>query len=82
MIIALVWNDTKSFQKHMEWMRRFRQSHFDNPEGGLSHLKELPAPSGIFSPSKTGGVGGLTSMKGKHIIVPIWKIVIPRNSQN
>ncbi len=82
MIIALVWNDAKSFQQHLEDMRMFRQSHQSNLEGRFTLLKDIPTSCGIHPQSKTGGARGFTSARGKPTIVPIWEIVLPRNSQN
>lgn len=81
MVMALVWNDAKSFKRHLEQMREFRQSHHHNPGDGLAQLKDMP-PGDTHSLSKTGGAGGFITIRGKSAIVPIWEIVPPRNSQN
>ena len=82
MVIALVWNDAKSFRQHLEDMRMFRQSHQSNLESRFTLLKDMPTPCDIHPQSKTGGARGLISARGKSILVPIWEIVLPRNSQN
>jgi hypothetical protein len=81
MVMALVWNDAKSFKQHLEHMKKFRQSHHSN-EGRLAPLKEMPTLYNIRPPSKTGEVRGSISIRGKSAIVPIWEIEPPRNSQN
>lgn len=81
MVIALVWNDAKSFKKHLEDMRMFRQSHQSNLEDRFTLLKDIPTSCGIHPQSKTGA-RGFISARGKPTIVPIWEIELPRNSQN
>jgi hypothetical protein len=82
MVIALVWNNAKSFKQHLEQMRMFRQSHQSNLKGRFTPLKNMPTSCDIHPPSQTGGASGFISVRGKLVIVPIWEIVLPRNSQN
>ncbi len=82
MVMALVWNDAKSFRQHLEHMRMFRQSHRSDLEGRFAPLKDMPTPCDIHPPSKTGGARGFISARGKSVLVPVWEIVLPRNSQN
>ncbi len=81
MVMALVWNDAKSFKQHLEHMRMFRQTHRSD-EGRLAPLKDMPTPGNIHSSSKAGCVRGSICIKGGAVIAPIWKIAPPRNSQN
>ncbi len=81
MVMALVWNDAKSFKQHLEHMRMFRQTH-GSDEGRLAPLKDMPTPHNIHPSSKARGVRGSISIKGGAAIVPIWEIAPPRNSQN
>lgn len=82
MVIALVWNDAKSFKQHIEQMRMFRQSHHCNLEDSFTLLKNMPNTLGIHPPRKIGGAGGFISARGKPTLAPIWTIVPPRGSQN
>ena len=80
MVMALVWNDAKSFKQHLEHMRMFRQTHHSD-EGRFAPLKEMPTLCDIHPPSKPG-LRGRISIRGKSALVPIWEIAPPRNSQN
>jgi len=80
--MILVWNDAKSFQRHLEDMRIFRQSHQGLPGSELRLFKGMPTPHDVNYPCNTGGGRRLIKTSGKTIIVPIWKIVLPRGSQN
>jgi hypothetical protein len=81
MVMALVWNDAKSFKKHLEHMRMFRQSHHSD-KSRFAPLKDMPTLCNIHPPNKSGGARGSISIKGKSNLVPIWEIAPPRNSQN
>ena len=80
--MILTWNDAKSFQRHLEDMSTFRRSHFMAPWEGLKMLKDMPIPCDIKPQCETGMITALTDTRGKVIIVPIWKISLPRCSQN
>ena len=80
MVMVLVWNDAKSFKRHLEHMRMFRQTHHSD-EGRLAPLKEIPTLCNIHTLSKPG-IRGPISIRGKSALVPIWEIAPPRNSQN
>lgn len=81
--MVLVWNATKFYQRHLEDMKTFRQSHLDVPvTEGLKLLKEIPLQFDNIPAGGTGIIKSLTDAKGKVIIVPIWKINPPRGSQN
>jgi len=79
--MVLVWADAKSFRRHLEHMRMFRQSHQTNPRYGLAQLKNMPR--GDASPtSQPAGDRVFRSMKDRPALVPLWEVVPPRNSQN
>jgi len=80
--MILVWNDAKSFQRHLEDMRVFRQSHHSVPGGELTLFKGMPTPYDVNYPCNSGGGRSFIKTSGKTIIVPIWKIALPRGSQN
>ena len=82
MIMALVWNDAKSFKQHLEDMRMFRQTHHSDLEGRFAPLKDMPTLRNIHPPNKTGEARGFISARGKAVLVPIREIALPRNSQN
>jgi len=79
--MILVWNDAKSFQRHLEDMRRFRQSHHGIPGSELTLFDNMPSPYDINFPCNGGG-RHLIKTVDKTIIVPIWKIELTRGSQN
>ncbi|MBN1160485.1 MAG: hypothetical protein JXA17_00840 [Dehalococcoidales bacterium] len=81
--MILVWDNIKSFQQHLEDMRRFRQSHVPNaPAAELSMLKTMPMPFDVTLPQETGLVRKIYDSRGKLTLVPIWKITPSRGSQN
>lgn len=82
MVIALVWNNPQSFKQHLEQMRMFRQSHHSNLESRFTQIKNMPTSRDIQPPRQTVGASGFISVRGKSAIVPIWEIVLSRNSQN
>jgi hypothetical protein len=82
MVMALVWNSTESFKRHLEDMKSFRKSHSGNLEASPALLKNMPAPRHMPYPGNTGGVSGFISSRGKSTLVPIWEIALPRGSYN
>ena len=81
--MVLVWNNIKSFQRHLEDMKSFRRTHLEAPPGeGLTLLKDMPIPFDIIPPCGTGIIKSFTDGRGKVILVPIWKTTLPRGSQN
>jgi|WetSurMetagenome_2_1015567.scaffolds.fasta_scaffold377645_2 hypothetical protein len=78
--MTLNWKDTKAYQGHLEDMREFCRLHEkQNPVEDLQPrydaLKDRPevitGPANIF-----------TDANGKLIIVPIWRTVMVKGSQN
>jgi len=82
MVMALVWNDAKSFKHHVEHMRMFRQSHHSALAVGFTLLKDLPTTYVIHPPSETGGARDSFSVGGESDLVPVREVTLPRNSQN
>jgi hypothetical protein len=80
--MILTWNDAKSFQRHLEDMRVFRQSHLIDLGEGLKMLKDMPIPFDIKPQCETGTITSFTDTRGKVIIVPLWKITLSIGSQN
>jgi hypothetical protein len=80
--MILIWNDAKSFQRHLEDMRAFRQSHFVNPGEVPKILKDFPVQSDIKPEYEPGSLKSFTDTNGKMILVPIWEIELCRGSQN
>ncbi len=79
--MILVWNNASSFQRHIEDMKAFRQTHgsFRN-EAILS--RDMPIPYDVNYPRNTSGSRHVTRTGNKTIIVPIWKVELPPNLQN
>jgi len=82
MAAALVWNDAKSFEQHLEDMRLFRRTHPGRLEGGLAPLKSLSTLCYYIRRSINTGLISSVSVRGKSILVPVWQIALPGNSQN
>ena len=80
--MILVWNDAKSFERHLEAMKTFRQAHPAAPATGFQLIRDMPAPGDLLPPEKAGGVSGIFRSGGKSIIVPIWDIDPPGGCQN
>ncbi len=81
--MILVWQDVRSFQRHLEDMGRFRRSHEGAgvPEGSF---RDMPAVFDIEPGDYPGRAGApaFTRVRGRSTIVPIWKIDLPGGSRN
>lgn len=82
MVMALVWNDAKSFKNHVEHMRMFRKYHHSALAFGFTLLKDLPTPYVIHPPGETGGARDSFSVRDESALVPVREVTLPRNSQN
>ena len=82
MEITLVWNDTRSFKRHVADMKRFRQQHQNTPANELNMLKDMPRPGSIQPIKPSGGSKILISPKRKSNLVPIWEMELPEAVQN
>jgi len=76
--MILVWNDAKSFNRHLENMRAFRRSHKAGVEYPGNLLRDMPALRDI----QPGGNAGGSFSCGGMVAVPIWKITLDRNMRN
>lgn len=79
--MILIWNDAKSFKRHIEAMRIFRHSHSAYAVDGAL-LRDIPAAYEIALSNGERMVAFLTDSKGNLIFVPIWKMATPPGSQN
>jgi hypothetical protein len=74
--MILVWNDSKSFSRHLENMRRFRERHGANAKCGWDIIKDMPAMRDIRVPADTGGTRSRLEAVGP-MVVPLWKFTLP-----
>jgi hypothetical protein len=79
--MILVWNDAKSFKRHVEAMRIFRHSHNIDAADRLL-LRDMPVPYENDSSLAESPVNYFTDSKGRLIFVPIWIISMPQGAQN
>jgi hypothetical protein len=79
--MILVWSDIKSFQRHLEAMKTFRQYHGTNLIDRLI-IKDMPTPYDIGLSQRDRPITCLSDTRGKVIFVPIWKIAVPPGLQN
>jgi hypothetical protein len=79
--MVLVWKDIKSFQRHLEVMRTFRQSH-STFSSDIQLLGDMPASYEIDLSYGESLIIYLTYSGRILIFIPIWKIVAPPGSQN
>jgi hypothetical protein len=79
--MILVWNDIKSFRRHLEAMKTFRKSHGVVPAQGLP-MKDMPLLRDMVRSLKGTRVTTLTGDRGKLIFVPIWDVEAEPGSQN
>jgi hypothetical protein len=77
--MILVWNNTKSFKRHLEEMKTFRQAHNNQQAEQVKNMSILP---NVKPPRETGLVNSITNSRGKVIFAPIWKIVLSKGSNN
>ncbi len=76
-----VWSDIKSFQRHLEAMKAFRQNHGSN-DIDRTLIKDMPTSYNIDLNQKDHHIKCFNEIKGKVIFVPIWKITVPQGAQN
>ncbi len=82
MVMALVWNNAKSFKQHVERMRMFRLSGHTGVEVRLALLESMPTSQVTHSMSETGGSRGFIDMSGEPALIPMRKVALNRNTQN
>jgi len=79
--MILVWNNAKSFQRHLEDMRVFRQAH-DAFKNELTLSKNMPIPYDVNFLCNTRGGRHAVRTGNKTLIAPIWKVELPAGAQN
>ncbi len=80
--MILAWSNTRSFQRHLEDMKAFRQSHDEFYNNEIALFNDMPTTYDIDLPGNTGGCRHVIKKAGRTIIVPIWKITLARDIQN
>jgi len=79
--MILVWDDARSFQRHIEDMGRFRRTHA-GIEGVIKAFRDMPALVDIEPICHPGRSGVFTAVRGRPVVVPIWEIALPGGSEN
>jgi hypothetical protein len=79
--MILVWDDAKSFHRHIEDMGRFRRAH-PGIEGVVKAFHDMPALIDIEPAYDPGRTGAFATVRGRPSVVPIWEIALPGGSQN
>jgi hypothetical protein len=80
--MILMWDNIKSFERHLETMLEFRKSHHEIPAANIEALKDMPVPIDIRPPHETGLVKKITDKHGNMIFTPIWQITPTKDSRN
>jgi hypothetical protein len=76
--VVLVWDDSRSFKRHLEAMRAFRHGH----DAGNGGFLAMPRTYHIDLPRQEKYLKLLMDDRGNFVIVPIWKIALPAGSRN
>jgi hypothetical protein len=79
--MILVWDDARSFQRHLEDMGRFRRSHA-GIEGVIRSFQDMPALFDIDPANNPGRRGVFATVRGRPTVVPIWNVDLPGGSRN
>jgi hypothetical protein len=81
--MILVWDDARSFQRHLEDMGRFRRLH-EGAGAETASFHDMPAVFDIEPVDYPGRAGAslFTMVRGSPVVVPIWKIDLPGCSHN
>lgn len=82
MEIILVWNNTRSFQKHVADMKKFREEHKNSDANEFFMLKDMPLPGNFQPANPQGGSKIQISAKRKSTLVHLWGVELPRGVQN
>ena len=83
--MAIMWDNSKLFRKHVERMRMFRKSHPINLGVRVSRRDLINSmwPLLVANTMRdTGGSTGLTGTMDWSVFVPIREIAQPGSSQN
>ncbi len=79
--MILVWKDNKSFSRHLENMRRFRERHGADAKCGWEMIKDMPALRDIRVPADTGGALSRLEATGP-MVVHLWQCTLPADVKN
>ena len=79
--MILVWNNRKSFGRHLENMHRFRARHGAGAKCGWDFIKDMPALGDICVPADTGGARRRLEA-ASPTVVPLWKFTLPADVKN
>jgi len=82
MSMALRWNDMESFKEHDRLIRMFRRSHASAPEVRHALIQSMPTLHIIYPMRETGGSRHLSSTARWSTLIPLWKVRLPKFSQN
>ena len=81
--MILGWKNINTFRQHMEDMNSFRRAHSHfTPVEQLKKVRVVPAPFINNPPCRTDLISGLTDDRGKTVVIPIWKLSLPKGAQN
>lgn len=75
------WDDTKSFQKHLDAMKTFRQSH-SAPQSEGQTLTDVPPLCIIDLSQGERLIMYLPTPDGLLVFIPIWKIIVTQDCRN
>jgi hypothetical protein len=79
--MILVWQDARSFQRHLENMDRFRRAHA-GVERAIRSFHDMPAIFDVDPAGSPGRRGAFATVRGRPTVVPIWEIDLPGGAQN
>ncbi len=79
--MILVWDNAKSFQRHIEDMGRFRRTHA-GLDGIIKSFHDMPALFDIEPACHPGRSGAFTAIRGRPVVVPIWEVALAGGSEN
>jgi hypothetical protein len=79
--MILVWNDVKSFNRHLENMRQFRQHHLADEKRGWI-IRDMPVIRDVHVPLSAGGAGCFFDVSPRAMVIPLWEITLPKFLQN
>lgn len=79
---VLVWNNARSFQRHVADMNLFRCQHQNSPGQPPDIFRDMPRPGDIQLPGNFGGAKFRISPRRQSMLVPIWEIELPGGIQN
>jgi hypothetical protein len=81
--MILVWDNIKSFQRHLEDMKLFRRGHKDSEVRVAPKMfKDMPVPMGIKTVNEARLHEHIYSEIYELEFVPLWDVSLPKNSHN